>query len=108
MLPVLILLLLFKFLPEIAPGVFAHFLHHSINDQVNLPTVNGITESENWWLTWDNENNYLLPLTIIVGILWAISNVIRGRDRLLNCVALLLGMGFIYLLLMAIGASMFP
>lgn len=81
-------------LPQAFPSAFAAMLHHPIaSDYVHPIRADGTRITETWVLArWWTPISRILYGSVFAGILWAVWNILRARDRKLNAFSLCVGL----------------
>jgi hypothetical protein len=80
--------------PIAFPGPFGSALGHPVNSMYQYPVgPSGIQESETWWVArWANPIQWIMLGSVVVGMIWAVANVVKKRNRVLNALTLVAGL----------------
>jgi len=79
--------------------LFTRVIGHNIRDVYHFPKrPDGLEFSESWWLArWQNPIQSVVFILVPIGVVWALVNASRNRERKANLVGLAIGVGFVVL-----------
>lgn len=81
-------------IPVAFPVPFGGVLGHPVNAMYQYPpNASGVQESETWWVArWAHPIQWIMLGSVLVGMSWAVANVVKKRNRVLNGLTLAAGL----------------
>jgi hypothetical protein len=85
--------------PFIFEPLFTRVIGHNIRDVYHFPKrPDGLEFSESWWLArWQEPIQSVVFVLVAIGIVWALVNAARNRERKANLVGLATGVALVVL-----------
>jgi hypothetical protein len=79
--------------------LFTRVIGHNIRDVYHFPKrPDGLEFSESWWLArWQEPIQSVVFVLVAIGMVWALVNAARNRERKANLVGLATGLGLVVL-----------
>ena len=88
-------------LPEAMPRLFERYLGHSLDAVVAQQLSGGGTLTENWLTSWGESIATIFDYIVLASVIWAIANLLRRHAVWSNALTLVLGLGWVCILIWA-------